>query len=50
MGKIIKSVNELPKPLKEDIALKIIKGIAEGLKYAHSKNIIHELHKIKLNL
>jgi serine/threonine protein kinase len=40
-GKIIKSVNELPKPLKEDIALKIIKGIAEGLKYAHSKNIIH---------
>jgi serine/threonine protein kinase len=40
-GKIIKSVNELPNPLKEDIALKIIKGIAEGLKYAHSKNIIH---------
>jgi len=40
-GKIIKSVNELPKPLKEDIALKIIKSIAEGLKYAHSKNIIH---------
>jgi serine/threonine protein kinase len=40
-GKIIKSVNELPKPLKEDIALKIIKGIAEGLKYAHSKKIIH---------
>ena len=40
-GKNIRDLDKYPKPVKEEIALKIIKGIAEGLKHAHSKGVIH---------
>ncbi|AFN03445.1 MULTISPECIES: serine/threonine-protein kinase [Pyrococcus] len=40
-GKIVRNLDEYPKPMREDIALKIIKGIAEGLKHAHSRGIYH---------
>ncbi len=40
-GKIIRDLDKYPKPVDEGTALKIITGIAEGLKHAHSKGIYH---------
>jgi len=40
-GKIIRDLENYPKPVKEDLALKLIKGIALGLSHAHSKNFVH---------
>lgn len=40
-NKLIRSLDEYPKPVKEELALKIVKEIAEGLKYVHSRGIIH---------
>ncbi|ALM75534.1 [protein ADP-ribosylglutamate] hydrolase [Thermococcus barophilus] len=40
-GKLIRDLDKYPKPVDEKTALKIIKGIAEGLKHAHSKGIWH---------
>jgi len=40
-GKIIRDLDKYPKPLNPKEAIKLIKQIADGLKHAHSKNIIH---------
>lgn len=40
-GKTIRDLDKYPKPVDEETALKIIRGIAEGLKHAHSKGIYH---------
>ncbi|GAB6135195.1 protein kinase domain-containing protein [Thermococcus prieurii] len=40
-GKLVRTLEELPKPVDEETALRLIKGIAEGLKHAHSKGIVH---------
>ncbi len=40
-SELARDLEEYPKPVDEDVALKLIKGIAEGLKYAHSKGIYH---------
>ncbi|WP_297552765.1 serine/threonine-protein kinase [Thermococcus sp.] len=40
-GKLVRTLEELPKPVDEETALELIRGIAEGLKHAHSKGIIH---------
>ncbi len=40
-GKLIRDLGAYPKPLDEKTALKLIRGIAEGLKNAHSKGIYH---------
>ncbi len=40
-GKVIRDLEQHPKPVDEEAAIKIIRGIAEGLKYAHSKGIVH---------
>lgn len=39
--KIIRDLDKYPKPVEENTALKLIKGIAEGLAYAHFKGIYH---------
>lgn len=40
-GKNIRDLGNYPKPIDEKTALRLIKGIAEGLKHAHSKNVFH---------
>jgi serine/threonine protein kinase len=40
-GKLIRNLDEYPKPLNELEAINTIKQIAEGLKHAHDKNITH---------
>ncbi|NJE08484.1 PEGA domain-containing protein [Thermococcus sp. M39] len=39
--KVVRDLDKYPKPVDEKRALKLIKGIVEGLKYAHSKGIYH---------
>ncbi|WP_083965028.1 outer membrane protein assembly factor BamB family protein [Thermococcus sp. PK] len=39
--KIVRDLDKYPKPVDENTALKLIVGIAEGLKHAHSKGIWH---------
>ncbi|MDD4496987.1 MAG: serine/threonine-protein kinase, partial [Methanosarcinaceae archaeon] len=40
-GKLIRDLEKYPKPLPEDEAVRIIKGIGEGLRYVHEKGIYH---------
>jgi len=40
-GKLIRNLDEYPKPLNSKKSINLIKQIAEGLKHAHDKNIIH---------
>ncbi|AEO13926.1 serine/threonine-protein kinase [Thermococcus sp. AM4] len=40
-GKTVRDLGGYPKPVDEKIALKLIRGIAEGLRHAHSKGIYH---------
>ncbi|RLF80737.1 hypothetical protein DRN44_06785 [Thermococci archaeon] len=40
-GKTIRDLGAYPKPVDEKTALKLIRSIAEGLKYAHGKGIYH---------
>ncbi|WP_158506642.1 lectin-like domain-containing protein [Thermococcus eurythermalis] len=40
-GDVIRDLSKYPKPVDEKTALKIIEGIAKGLKHAHSKGIYH---------
>ncbi|WP_010480242.1 serine/threonine-protein kinase, partial [Thermococcus zilligii] len=40
-GETVKDLDRYPKPVDEKTALKLIRGIAEGLKHAHSKGIYH---------
>ena len=40
-GKTVRDLGGYPKPVDEKTALKLIQGIAEGLKHAHSKGISH---------
>ncbi|WP_297489633.1 PEGA domain-containing protein [Thermococcus sp.] len=40
-GKTIRTLDGYPKPTDEETALNLIRGIAEGLKHAHSKGIYH---------
>ncbi|MBW9222751.1 protein kinase [Methanothermococcus sp. SCGC AD-155-C09] len=40
-GKTVKDLDKYPKPTNPEEAIKLIKGIAEGLKHAHNKDIIH---------
>ena len=40
-GEIIRNLDDYEKLVGENLALKLIKGIAEGLKHAHSKGIYH---------
>ena len=40
-GKLIRDLDKYPKPLSPKEAINLIKQISEGLKHAHSKNIIH---------
>ena len=40
-GKTIRDLDKYPKPVDEGTALKLIKGIAEGLRYAHEKGVYH---------
>jgi len=39
--KLVRDLGDLPKPLDEKMAIRLIRGIAEGLKHAHSKNTFH---------
>ena len=41
MEYISESLNMLPKPLKPEEALRIVLGVASGLKYAHEQGIVH---------
>ncbi len=40
-GKTIRSLEEYPKPVDEELALRLIKGITQAVEYAHSKNVLH---------
>ena len=40
-GKTIRTLDGYPKPTDEETALNLIRGIAKGLKHAHSKGIYH---------
>lgn len=40
-GKQVNDLDKHPKPLNKNTSIYIIKQIAEGLKHAHNKNIIH---------
>ncbi len=40
-GKIIRDLGKYPKPVDEEKALNLIRGIARGLKHAHSKQVYH---------
>ncbi|MEM2503825.1 MAG: protein kinase [Archaeoglobaceae archaeon] len=40
-GKTVRDLERYPKPVSEDIALSIVKGVADGLKHAHDKGIYH---------
>ncbi|WP_088857970.1 PEGA domain-containing protein [Thermococcus profundus] len=40
-GKTIRDLEKYPKPVDESTALRLVRGIAEGLKHAHSKGIYH---------
>jgi len=40
-GRLIRTLEDLPKPVDENTALKLIRGIGEGLKHAHSRGVIH---------
>jgi hypothetical protein len=39
--KVVRDLGDLPKPVDEGTAIKLVRGIAEGLKHAHSKGIFH---------
>ena len=40
-GKLVRNLDEYPKPVEEKTALQLIRGIAKGLAHAHSKGIYH---------
>ncbi len=40
-GKLIRDLDNYPKPVNEELALKFIEGIAEGLRHAHAKQVYH---------
>lgn len=40
-GRLVRNLEEYPTPVGEKTALRLIKGIAKGLKHAHSKQIYH---------
>ncbi|NJE60197.1 serine/threonine-protein kinase [Thermococcus sp. 21S7] len=40
-GETVRDLDGYPKPVDEETALKLVRGIAEGLKHAHSKGIYH---------
>ena len=40
-GETIRNLGKYPKPVGEEKALRFIKGIAEGLRHAHSKQVYH---------
>ncbi|NJF26148.1 PEGA domain-containing protein, partial [Thermococcus sp. Bubb.Bath] len=40
-GKTLRDLEKYPKPVDESTALRLVRGIAEGLKHAHSKGIYH---------
>ncbi|AEK71928.1 Serine/threonine protein kinase, putative S-layer protein [Thermococcus sp. 4557] len=40
-GELFRDLGAYPKPVPERMAIKLITGIAEGLKHAHSKGIYH---------
>ena len=40
-GKVVRDLGAYPKPVEEETALKLVKGITEGLRHAHSKGIYH---------
>ncbi len=40
-GEVIRDLGRYPKPVDEEKALSFVRGIAEGLKHAHSKGIYH---------
>ncbi|ALM75537.1 protein kinase domain-containing protein [Thermococcus barophilus] len=40
-GKTIRSLEEYPKPVDEELALRFVKGVTQAVKYAHSQNVLH---------
>jgi len=38
-GRLCRSLEDLPKPVDGETALRIIKGVAQGLAYAHSRGV-----------
>lgn len=40
-GKTIHSLEEYPKPVGEELAMKLVKEITQAIKYAHSQNVLH---------
>ncbi|WP_394295200.1 serine/threonine protein kinase [Thermococcus cleftensis] len=40
-GEVIRDLGKYPKPVDEEKALHFIRGIAEGLKHAHAKQVFH---------
>ncbi|WP_456365879.1 PEGA domain-containing protein [Thermococcus sp.] len=40
-GEVIRDLGKYPKPVDEEKALSFIKGIAKGLRHAHSKQVYH---------
>lgn len=39
--KLVRDLGGLPKPIDVKLAIKLVRGIAEGLRYAHSKGVFH---------
>ena len=39
--KIARDLGDYPKPVKEELAISFVEGIAKGLSHAHSKNVVH---------
>ena len=40
-GKLIRDLDNYPKPVNEELALRFIEGIAKGLRHAHAKQVYH---------
>jgi len=40
-GKLVRDLGDYPKPVNEMTAVKLVSGIAEGLKHAHYKSVYH---------
>lgn len=40
-GETIRSLEEYPKPVDEELALKFAKGVTHAVKHAHSQNVLH---------
>jgi len=40
-GKTIRSLEDYPKPVDEEVALRFVRGVTHAIKHAHSQNVLH---------